>query len=283
MTSTILISADMEGATGATVPDDVIPGAPGWATARECWTQDVNTVIDALLAGGADEVLVTDAHANGSGLEPARIDSRAGLVRGRSRRFGMLEGIDGGVHGVVFLGYHGTAGSGGVLSHAYMTAGIHALRVNGNPAGEGTVNAHLASWFGVPVILVSGDDIACAEAARYAAGAPQVCTKQALNRYAARHRPPAAVHRDLATATGTALKTLRDRGFPDPRPPAGTEVAAEIEFSSENCALAATAVPGVQQTGPRSVSYTSSDVARWYRCLGAIWTLARSARDGTYG
>jgi D-amino peptidase len=283
MHTTVLISADMEGATGSSVPDDVIPGAAGWDRARECWMQDVNTVIDALFASGADEVLVTDAHATGSGLEPAKIDSRAGLIRGRPRRFGMLEGVDGGVQGVVFLGYHGTAGSGGVLSHPYLAAGIHALRVNGEPAGEGTINAHLAGWFGVPVILVSGDDAACEEASRYASEAARVSTKQALNRFAARHRPAAAVHRDLAAAAAAALEMLRGRGFPDPRPAAGTEMAAEIEFSSENCALAATAIPGVQQTGFRSVSYASSDIAGWYRCLGAIWTIASSARDGTYG
>ncbi len=283
MPTTILISADMEGATGASVPDDVIPGAPGWDRALECWMRDVNTVVEALFAGGANEVVVTDAHANGTGLEPGTIDSRAGLIRGRSRRFGMLEGIDGGAQGVVFLGYHGTSGSGGVLSHPYMAAGIHALRVNGEPAGEGTINAHLARSFGVPVILVSGDEAACEEAGRYAPVAPRVCTKAAVNRFAARHRPVAAVHRDLTAAGEAAIKLLNGGGFSGPYPADGTELTADIEFSAENCALAVTAIPGVRQTGLRSVSYTSGDVPGWYRCLGAIWTIARTARDGTYG
>jgi D-amino peptidase len=284
MPVSILISADMEGATGVATPEDVVPGTGAWAGARDCWTDDINAVVGALLEHGADDVIVTDAHGSGSNLETGRIDPRAALVRGRPRRFGMLEGIDGGVHGVVFLGYHGMAGSGGVLSHAFMTAGIHTLRVNGEPAGEGTINAHLAAFFTVPILLVSGDEAACEEAASYAPGAELVITKRALTRFAARLRPATEVRQDLATAAGRALQRLErgQAGAAGTVSPAG-ELCAEIEFSSENCALAASAIPGVRLTGPRSVSYSSSDAATWYRCLGAIWTLARSALGASYG
>lgn len=283
MPPTVLISADMEGATGTAVPEDVIPGSPGWAEALSCWTRDINVVVEALFAAGAEDVVVCDAHARGSGLEPSKIDPRAGLIRGRPRRFGMMEGIDGPVHGTIFLGYHGTAGSDGVLSHAFMATGIHALRVNGEPAGEGTINAHLAAWFGVPVLLVSGDEAACEESRRYAPDAQRVATKAALARFTARHRPAAAVQSDLAGAAASALKMLTDGKLASRRADAGAELCAEIEFTSENCAAAATAIPGVRQTGSRTVAYASADVPGWYRCLGAIWTVARSAQDASYG
>jgi D-amino peptidase len=289
MPLSILISADMEGATGVATPEDVVPGTGSWAAARDCWTEDVNAVIAALIEHGADEVIVTDAHGSGSNLEPGRIDPRASLIRGRPRRFGMLEGIDGEVHGAVFLGYHGTAGSGGVLSHAFMSAGIHTLRVNGEPAGEGTINAHLAGFFGVPVVLVSGDEAACEEAVRYAPDAELVATKRALTRFMARLRPAAAVRQDLAVAAGRALQRL-DGGQAAAGQAAGGgpvrtagELCAEIEFSSENCAVAASAIPGVRMTGSRTVCYSSADPPTWYRCLGAIWTLARSALGESYG
>jgi D-amino peptidase len=283
MPLSILISADMEGATGVATPDDVVPGTGAWAAARDCWAEDVNAVVAGLLEHGADEVVVTDAHGNGSSLEPSRIDQRASLIRGRPRRFGMLEGIDGEVHGAVFLGYHGTAGSGGILSHAFMTAGIHTLRVNGEPAGEGTVNAHLAAFFGVPVLLVSGDEAACAEAGRYAPSAELVITKRALTRFTARLRPAAAVRQDLSMAAGRALRRLEGGQAAAAGPAERAEICAEIEFSSENCALAASAIPGVRMTGPRSVRYSSADAATWHRCLGAIWTQARSALGDSYG
>src|ERR1700733_10810470 len=207
----VLISADMEGATGTATPEDVAPGTSSWEGASRCWTGDVNAVVDALLAHGAGEVIVTDAHGSGSNLDPSQIEPRAAMIRGVSRTFGMLEGIDGGVQAVVFLGYHGPAGSGGVLSHAYMAAGIHTLRVNGEPAGEGTINAHLAAAFGVPVLLVSGDEAACAEAARYAPSAELVITKGALTRFTARLRPTTAVRQDLSVAAERALQGL-ERG-----------------------------------------------------------------------
>jgi D-amino peptidase len=281
MPGTVLISADMEGAVGAATPDDVAPGTDSWAGVSKCWLQDVNTVVDALLAHGASEVVVTDAHGSGSSLDPSQIDPRAGIIRGVPRRFGMLEGIDGGVAAVVFLGYHGTAGSGGVLSHAFMAAGIHTLRVNGESAGEGTVNAQLAGFFGAPVLLVSGDETACAEAGRYAPQAEQVLTKHALARFTARLRPASLVRQELAAAARKAMARLADGSLTAPAP--GGELRAEIEFSGENLALAVTAIPGVIRTGLRSVSYTSADVPQWYRCLGAIWTIARSAQRGRYG
>jgi D-amino peptidase len=271
----VLISADMEGATGTATPDDVAPDTSSWAGASRGWIADVNTVIEALLAHGAGEVIVTDAHGSGSSLDPSQIDPRAAIVRGVPRTFGMLEGIDGGVQAVVFLGYHGTAGSGGVLSHAYMAAGIHTLRVNGEPAGEGTINSHLATAFGVPVVLVSGDEAACAEAGRYAPQAEQ------LARFTARLRPAAAVRQDLGAAVERALARLAAGSLAAPAPSA--ELCAEIEFSGENLALAASAIPGVRRTGLRSVSYTATDAAEWYRCLGAVWTLARAAQQGRYG
>jgi D-amino peptidase len=281
MAPTVLISADMEGAVGAATPDDVAPGTDSWAGVSKCWIQDVNTVVDALLAHGAGEVVVTDAHGSGSSLDPAQIDPRAAIIRGVPRRFGMLEGIDSGVQAVVFLGYHGTAGSGGVLSHAFMAAGIHTLRVNGESAGEGTVNAHLASSFATPVLLVSGDETACAESGRYAPQAEQVLTKQALARFTARLRPAAVVRQELAAAVQKAMIRLADGSLAAPAP--SGELRAEIEFSGENLALAVSAIPGVLRTGVRSVSYTSTEVPQWYRCLGAIWTIARSAQRGRYG
>jgi D-amino peptidase len=289
MAPTVLISADMEGVTGTATPDDVAPGTGSWAGASKCWLQDVNTVVDALLAHGAGEVVVTDAHGSGSSLDPSQIDPRAAIIRGVPRRFGMLEGIDGGVDAVVFLGYHGTAGSGGVLSHAFMASGIHTLRVNGDSAGEGTINAHLARSFGVPVLLVTGDETACAEASKYAPQAEQVLTKQALARFTARIRPAASVRQEMTAAVQKAMTRLADGSLAESaqsgEPGAGPapELCAEIEFSAENLALAVTAIPGVLRTGTRSVSYTSADVAQWYRCLGAIWTIARSAQQARYG
>ncbi|WP_372350336.1 M55 family metallopeptidase [Streptomyces sp. KL116D] len=58
----ILISADMEGATGVTWPADVLPGTPQWERCRSMFTSDVNAAVLGFFDGGADEVLVNEAH-----------------------------------------------------------------------------------------------------------------------------------------------------------------------------------------------------------------------------
>ena len=49
----ILISADMEGATGVTWPADVLPGTPQWERCRSMFTSDVNAAVQGFFDGGA--------------------------------------------------------------------------------------------------------------------------------------------------------------------------------------------------------------------------------------
>ncbi len=56
---------------------------------------------------------------------------------------------------------------------------------------EGRLNALVAAEYGVPVILITGDDRACADAAGYAPDAPAVTVKECVSRYAAIGQPPA--------------------------------------------------------------------------------------------
>lgn len=280
MSLKILISADMEGSRAAATPPDVIAGTFEYEQIRRSWTAEVNLVAISLFDAGATDVIVTDAHGTGHNLEVDALDPRASLIRGRSRRFGMMEGIDGGVDATVFLGYHAGAGSSGVLSHAYMAGGIHRLVVNGKPAGEGTLNAMLAEYFAVPVILVSGDESACQEAEGYAPAAQRVVVKDSLSRYCARARPKASVDDELAAAAHRAVDQLPSR--PQGRV-SHKHLVIEVEFNAEGCALAASAVPGTIRQGPRTVTYSNDDVAAWYRAIGAMWTLARAAQDPTYG
>lgn len=52
----ILISADMEGATGVTWTDDCVPGTGPWQRMRRLFAGDVNACVAGLSAGGATAV-----------------------------------------------------------------------------------------------------------------------------------------------------------------------------------------------------------------------------------
>ncbi len=85
----VLISADMEGVTGVTFPDDCEPGNPRWQHHRAMMTGDVNAAVAGFFEAGATEVLVNDSHSNQRNLlldlhRPAgRRCSPAGTSRGR--------------------------------------------------------------------------------------------------------------------------------------------------------------------------------------------------------
>ncbi len=159
----ILISADMEGATGVTWPADVEPGTQEWQRCRRMFTCDVNAAVAGFYDGGATEVLINEAHATMRNLLLEELDKRAIMLTGRHKELSMVEGIQkGDVDGVAFVGYHAAAGAEGVLAHTYLANSITEIRINGVRASEGLLNSYVAGEYGVPIVLVTGDDRTCA-------------------------------------------------------------------------------------------------------------------------
>ena len=58
----VFISVDMEGVSGVTDPEDVLPGGADYQRGRVFMTGDANAAILGAYDGGADEVLVNDSH-----------------------------------------------------------------------------------------------------------------------------------------------------------------------------------------------------------------------------
>ncbi|MFD1830828.1 M55 family metallopeptidase [Streptomyces desertarenae] len=275
----ILISADMEGATGVTWPADVLPGTPQWERCRPMFTSDVNAAIAGFLAGGADEVLVNEAHWTMRNLLLERLDDRAQMITGRHKSLSMLEGIQhGDVDGVAFVGYHTGAGEEGVLAHTYLANSVTGVWLDGERAGEGRLNAAVAAEYGVPVVLVTGDDRTCADAGGYAPGARTVAVKDCVSRYAAVCRTPARTAADIRAAAEEAA-ALAVRHEPAARRPR----TVELEFDAEHLAGAATVVPGVERTGERRVAYTSPDMYEGIRTFKAVTTVVSAAVEEQYG
>ncbi|MBT2481090.1 M55 family metallopeptidase [Streptomyces sp. ISL-94] len=275
----ILISADMEGATGVTWPADVLPGTPQWERCRSMFTSDVNAAVLGFYDGGADQVLVNEAHWTMRNLLLEQLDSRVEMLTGRHKSLSMVEGVQhGDVDGIAFVGYHTGAGSEGVLAHTYLANSITGVWVNGARASEGLLNAHVVAEFGVPVILVTGDDLTCVDAAGYAPDAVTVAVKDHVSRYAAVCRTPARTAADIRAAAkeATALAVRRDPAHRGP-------FTVELEFDAEHLALAATVVPGTERCGERRVSYTSDTMYEGIRTFKAVTTVVSAAVEEQYG
>ncbi|MFD4828819.1 M55 family metallopeptidase [Streptomyces uncialis] len=275
----ILISADMEGATGVTWPADVLPGTPEWQRCRAMFTSDVNAAALGFLDGGADSVLVNEAHWTMRNLLLEQLDERVEMITGRHKTLSMVEGVQhGDVDGIAFVGYHTGAGMEGVLAHTYLANSLTGVWLNGARASEGLLNATVVAEYGVPVVLVTGDDLTCEDALGYAPGAVKVAVKDHVSRYAATCRTPARTASAIRSAAKEAT-ALAERHAPVSDGP----FTVEMEFDAEHLVLASTVVPGVARTGERRAAYTSGTMYDGIRTFKAVTTIVSSAVEEQYG
>lgn len=275
----ILISADMEGATGVTWPGDVLPGTPQWERCRSMFTSDVNAAVLGFFDGGADQVLINEAHWSMRNLLLERLDERAEMITGRHKTLSMVEGVQhGDIDGIAFVGYHTGAGTEGVLAHTYLANSLTGVWVNDVRASEGLLNSHVVAEYGVPVVLVTGDDLTCEDALGYAPEALKVAVKDHVSRYAAVCRTPARTAADIrAAAKAAAALAVRQE------PLVGGPFTVALEFDAEHLSMAATVVPGVRRVGERKVLYTSDTMYEGIRTFKAVTTIVSAAVEEQYG
>ncbi|MFG3043721.1 M55 family metallopeptidase [Streptomyces sp. NPDC048241] len=275
----ILISADMEGATGVTWPADVLPGTAEWERCRAMFTSDVNAAALGFFDGGADQVLVNEAHWTMRNLLLERLDERVEMLTGRHKALSMVEGVQhGDIDGIAFIGYHAGAGMEGVLAHTYLANQITGVWLNDVRASEGLLNAQVVAEYGVPVVLVTGDDLACEDALGYAPEALKVAVKDHVSRYAAVCRTPARTAADIRAAAKEAAR-LAVRQEPAEQGP----FTVAVEFDAEHLAMAVTVVPGVARIGERKVAYTTDTMYEAIRTFKAVTTIASAAVEEQYG
>lgn len=275
----ILISADMEGATGVTWPADVLPGTPQWERCRAMFTSDVNAAALGFFDGGADEVLINEAHWTMRNLLLERLDERVQMLTGKHKSLSMVEGVQhGDVDGIAFVGYHTGAGTEGVLAHTYLANSVTGVWLNGARASEGLLNARVVAEYGVPVVLVTGDDLTCVDADGYAPDARKVAVKDHVSRYAAVCRTPGRTASDIRAAAKEATALARRHA-----PMRDGPFSVELEFDADHLAAAATVVPGVAGSGERRVAYTSGTMYEGIRTFKAVTTIVSAAVEEQYG
>lgn len=205
----IYISADMEGVVGAVTGEQLSPGGFEYERFREFMTAEVNAAIDAARAAGATQFLISDSHGNGQNLLIEKLPDDVMIVRSWPRPLAMMEGIDESFDGVIFMGYHAsTANTRGVRAHTMSSGSITGLRLNGIEMTEGSMNAAIAGHFGVPVIMVSGDDVAVAENQVLIGDIEGAVVKWAKGFHSAQTLTPEAAYAVIRTRTKSAIDRI---------------------------------------------------------------------------
>ena len=205
----IYISADMEGVVGAVSGDQLSPGGFEYERFRKFMTAEVNAAIDAARAAGATEFVISDSHGNGQNLLIEELPDDVTVIRSWPRELSMMAGIDETFDGVIFLGYHAsTANTRGVRAHTMSSASITGLRLNGIEMTEGSMAAAAAGHFGVPVIMISGDDVAVAENQVLLGNVEGAVVKWAKGFHSAETLTPEAGYEVIRTRTKSAIDRI---------------------------------------------------------------------------
>jgi len=249
----LLIAVDMEGITGVCNWDHVDPSKVDYQRYRRLMTADVNAAIAGAGAAGVSEIVVSDGHAFGQNILLEELDPRARLNAGNHAPFAMVQGADGQINAAFMVGYHARMGSlHAVLDHTWSSERISDVWLNGQPVGELGLNSAALGAFGVPVLMVSGDQTLGAEAREWIPGVETAVVKQATSRYSAECLPPAVSQPLIREAAERAVKRFKAGEGPAPVK-VSEPVVVTVAFQNTAQADGAQLTPGAVRLDGRRV------------------------------
>ena len=272
----ILIIYDMEGVSGVSHYEMLWVERPDeYAKGREFLTSDVNAAIRGLAAGGAGPIWVQDGHGSGNNKEPdllvEKMDSHAKFDF-REHDFDPYNtGLDGSIDAIVCIGMHARANTQGFMAHT-VTDRI-SYKINGVEFTETHIVALSAARWGIPVIMVSGDQVLRDELKPDFPELEYAQVKKAINRASAEPLPPAEVTRNIEEAAKRAMTkflagTHRPYYFPPP-------YDFQLGFQNWQQADGAATAPGVLRDGDLGVRYQTATFIDGYKL--SIDALRRSS------
>lgn len=205
----IYIVTDLEGASGVfKFAQTREPDNPLCRQAQEYLMGDIAAVVRGLRDAGATEILVLDGHGS-QAFVPHLMEPGAKYITGVPRP-DVLWGLDASFAGLVQLGAHAMMGTpDGVLCHTQSSKTENRYWYNGVESGELAQCAAVAGHFGVPTILVTGDEATCREAAQFFGPAcVTVAVKRGLARESACLYPFAETRKALYEGAKRAMAAI---------------------------------------------------------------------------
>ena len=228
----IYIVTDNEGLSGVSSSSYISEekGRPDLiAESRKLLAAEINACVEGCVRGGATEIVVRDGHGGGQNVTRAMIDGRADLIGGQTPGV-LLADLEGSA-GLILLGYHAMAGTpGAVCEHTMSSKTWQNVWINGRKTGEIGICAYIAGEHGVPVIMVSGDDKACAEASEWL---PEAVTCQVKKGYSCDGARIPAPEKALSLITAKTEEAVR-KAARCPLLKAASPVTMRLELVSRN-------------------------------------------------
>ncbi|PTM59256.1 M55 family metallopeptidase [Desmospora activa] len=269
----LYLSVDMEGISGLVDPTFVDSGQHHYTRGQQLMTAEANHVIDAAFYAGCREIIVNDSHSKMNNLIIEELHPEAKLISGDVKPFSMMQGLDDSFKGAIFIGYHSRASMKGVLSHT-MIFGVRHLYIDDVAIGEFGFNAYLAGYYGVPVIMVAGDDEIAKEARALIPNITTTVVKEQQSRTAALCLSPQKSGQLLREKTAQALKKIDQV---EPLNPPQNPVL-KIEFANYGQAEWANLLPGTHiEKDTTIVTYRAKNILEAYQAMIVMTELAMKA------
>lgn len=274
--SNLYISSDMEGVAGVCAWEQVDARTPHpeYATFRRFYTHEVTSAIEGARAAGVGDVLVNDSHGPMRNLLLDELPAGVRVVFGNRKPFSMVQDADGGFGAAFFIGYHGGAGEAdAVLCHTYTPSVIYEVRVNGVPCSEATINAGLLGYYGVPLLLVSGDRATVEGVQREMPWVRGVVVKESIGNFAAASMLPDEAQRAIRDGAQAAI---RDAGAAKPYR-FESPMTLDVQLVTAAQAHLVATIPGFERTGSRSVRFVHESFPVLFKAFVATWRLGGTA------
>lgn len=257
----VFLSADMEGTCGIVAWPETERSTPmDYTPYQRQMTREVAAACRGALKGGAELVMVKDAHDSARNIDPAQLPRGIQIHRSWSGDpLSMMTGLDRDAYGAVFFtGYHAWAGSpGNPLSHTMNGRNDH-VTLNGAPCSEFLINAYTAGYYGVPVALLTGDRALCDAARELIPAITTVPVNEGRGAGCTSIHPGEAVER-IEAAAELALSRADQCHVPMP-----ARFHMEIDFFKHHVAYSKSFYPGAVLKDDKYVCFDSKD---WYEVL----------------
>ena len=207
----IFVVTDLEGVGGVNDREEqLLPGQRRYMESRKLLSGEVNAAVRGARAGGAREVVIWDGHDGSRTLSIEEIEPTAKLIQGKPTpaNYYLGEHL---YDGVMFVGQHAMAGAkGGVLAHSQSSATIQRITINGREVGEIGQVAAIAGHFGIPVIMLSGDQAACDEVKQIQPNALTVAVKRLTGKASTLSLSHEEVKNQIANAAEQAVRHISE-------------------------------------------------------------------------
>ena len=269
----VFISVDMEGISGIVHGDQTTPGTAEYNDGRNWMAMDANAAIEGARLAGATEIVVNDSHGSMRNIAyTTMLYPEAFLISGSPKPLSMMQGIDASFAACIFIGYHAKAGTeDAILDHTISGSVVRAIRVNGIEMPELGLNAAIAGYYGVPVVLVSGDTAVCRQAGEILGKeVVTVAVKEAIGRQAAKLVPMGETRRMISDGVKEALGKLAGMKPYKLAPPYKFELDYHISAQADAGEL----LPQVKRVGARTIAFSADDYLEGFRTLRALIALA---------